>query len=101
MKRCGGLKPNAPASTRAGWWSLRGAARGASAASEDGHSHAYQHPVIRPAVLPALAAFLIAQEPRFDARSSLVLVPVTVTDSKGGTIDGLEAQDFLLFDNGR
>jgi VWFA-related protein len=49
----------------------------------------------------ALAACLGAQEPRFDVRSRLVLVPVTVTDLKGRSIDGLEASDFLLSDNGR
>ncbi len=49
----------------------------------------------------AFAALLAAQEPRFDVRSRLVLVPVTVTDLEGHPIDGLEGSDFLLFDNGR
>jgi VWFA-related protein len=49
----------------------------------------------------SLAVSLAAQEPRFDVRSRLVLVPVTVTDLKGRSIDGLEASDFLLSDNGR
>jgi len=49
----------------------------------------------------ALAASLAAQEPRFNVRSRLVLVPVTVTDLKGRSIDGLEASDFVLSDNGR
>src|ERR1700676_3248220 len=54
---------------------------------------------MRLALVPAFAAFLAAQEPRFDVRSRLVLVPVTVTDLKGRSIDGLESSDFLLFDN--
>jgi VWFA-related protein len=57
--------------------------------------------VVRLAVVLAFAASLSAQEPRFDVRSRLVLVPVTVTDLKGRSIDGLEASDFLLFDNGQ
>jgi VWFA-related protein len=49
----------------------------------------------------SLAASLAAQDSRFDVRSRLVIVPVAVTDLKGRSIDGLEASDFLLFDNGR
>jgi VWFA-related protein len=48
-----------------------------------------------------LVVCLRAQEPSFNVRSRLVLVPVTVTDLKGRSIDGLKASDFLLFDNGR
>jgi len=44
---------------------------------------------------------LAAQEPRFGAQSRLVLVPTTVTDARGHTIDGLEATDFMLLDNRR
>jgi VWFA-related protein len=44
---------------------------------------------------------LSAQEPRFDARSRLVMIPVTVTDAKGRSMDGLETADFLVFDNGK
>ncbi len=48
-------------------------------------------------VTPALA-----QEPtRFGAQSRLVQVPVTVTDAKGKLVDGLEAGDFILLDNGK
>ena len=47
------------------------------------------------------AAVLVAQEPRFDTQSRLVLVPVTVTDARGRMQEGLEARDFLVFDNGR
>jgi len=56
---------------------------------------------MRCAMVLAFAASLAAQEPRFDVGSRLVLVPVTVTDLKGRSIDGLAASDFLLFDNGR
>jgi VWFA-related protein len=57
--------------------------------------------MMRRAVALALVACLGAQEPHFDVRSRLALVPVTVTDLKGRSIDGLEASDFVLFDNGR
>jgi VWFA-related protein len=53
------------------------------------------------AVLFVFAFALAAQEPRFDVRSRLVQVPVTVTDSKGRFIDGLQASDFQVLDNGR
>jgi VWFA-related protein len=56
---------------------------------------------MRCAVALALVACLEAQEPSFNVRSRLVLVPVTVTDLKGRSIDGLEASDFVLSDNGR
>jgi len=46
-------------------------------------------------------AALTAQEPRFGAQSCLVLVPTTVTDARGRTINGLEATDFMVLDNGR
>jgi VWFA-related protein len=49
----------------------------------------------------ALVACLGAQEQHFNVRSRLVLVPVTVTEPKGRSIDGLEASDFVLSDNGR
>ncbi len=44
---------------------------------------------------------LAAQDPRFGVQSRLVLVPVTVTDAKGRTLDGLEPKDFVVLDNGR
>jgi VWFA-related protein len=56
--------------------------------------------VMRRAVVLAFAVSLAAQDSRFDVRSRLVIVPVAVTDLKGRSIDGLEAADFLLFDNG-
>jgi VWFA-related protein len=42
-----------------------------------------------------------AQEPVFGARSRLVLIPAVVTDSNGHVVDGLEAADFQVFDNGQ
>jgi VWFA-related protein len=44
---------------------------------------------------------LSAQFPRYDVQSRLVQVPVTVTDAHGRSIDGLEAPDFVLLDEGR
>lgn len=55
---------------------------------------------MRLSVAILLACTAGAQEPTFDAQSRLVLVPVTITDSKGRFVDGLEASDFLLYDNG-
>jgi len=57
--------------------------------------------VMRSVAVLAFAVSLAAQDSHFDVRSRLVLVPATVTDLKGRPIDGLEASDFLLFDNGR
>jgi VWFA-related protein len=39
------------------------------------------------------------QDTTFRARAPLVLVPVTVSDKHGQTLDGLSSDDFLLFDN--
>ncbi len=44
---------------------------------------------------------LAAQNVQFEVDSRLVVVPVTVMDAEGRTVDGLEARDFRLFDNGR
>jgi VWFA-related protein len=52
-------------------------------------------------LLFAVAHALGAQDPRFGVQSRLVLVPVTVTDAKGHTLDGLEPKDFIVLDNGR
>lgn len=56
---------------------------------------------MRSALTLALAISLTAQDARFHVQSRVVLVPVTITDKKGRPIDGLEASDFLLLDNGR
>lgn len=55
-----------------------------------------RHAAILLFVLP-----LVAQDSRFGVRSRLVLVPVTVTDANGRSVDDLEASDFLLLDGSR
>jgi VWFA-related protein len=47
------------------------------------------------------AALLNGQEPSFDVQSRLVMVPTTVTDKKGRSIDALDVSSFVLLDNGR
>src|SRR5262249_30400333 len=42
----------------------------------------------------------IAQDPVIRTTVPLVLVPTTVTDKKGNTIEGLESSDFDVYDNG-
>ncbi|MEO8132072.1 MAG: hypothetical protein ABI822_33560, partial [Bryobacteraceae bacterium] len=54
------------------------------------------------AVAFLLALSLAAQEvPRFDVQSRLVLVPVTIRDARGQTMEGLGPEDFVVLDNGR
>src|SRR5438270_13909530 len=54
------------------------------------------------ALLQLLTASLAcAQQPGFNVQSRLVLVPVSVTDAKGQSVDGLDRADFVLLDNGR
>jgi VWFA-related protein len=42
----------------------------------------------------------LAQEPTFRAQSNVVLVPVLVKDARGHAVYGLQAQDFLVEDEG-
>ena len=55
------------------------------------------------AIALALIAFAAwgQEETKFGAQSRLVQIPVTVTDSKGKLVDGLEAEDFVILDNGK
>jgi VWFA-related protein len=48
-----------------------------------------------------LLPLLAAQQPPFGVQSRLVLVPVTVTDARGRSLDGLQPADFTLLDNGK
>ena len=50
----------------------------------------------------AVAFAVAAQDPpKFDVQSRLVLVPATVTDAKGRSVNDLEPVDFIVLDNGR
>jgi len=51
--------------------------------------------------LLAAVAIGLAQEPKFGVQSRLVLVPVTITDAKGRTVDELEPERFTVLDEGR
>ena len=42
----------------------------------------------------------VAQQPRFDASVDMVIVNVAVFDGSGVPVDGLEAADFTIFDEG-
>ncbi len=54
------------------------------------------------ALLLGLSTLLIAQQPpRFEVRSPLVMVPVSITDAKGRFVSDLEPSDFQVFDNDR
>ena len=51
----------------------------------------------------SLVALLItsaAQQPTVRSRSNLVLIPTLVKDSQGSIVYGLQAQDFIIEDNG-
>lgn len=54
-----------------------------------------------PIVFALSWAILAAQEPTFRANVPVVLVPVTVADSKGRFVEGLTAADFRLLTDGR
>lgn len=47
------------------------------------------------------ASALCAQQPDFQIKSHLVVVPVTVTDRQGRPAEGLLPEDFTILDNGR
>ena len=49
----------------------------------------------------ALTIAVFGQEPKFDVQTRLVLVPVSVSDSAGAPVEGLETHDFIVLDNGR
>ena len=54
------------------------------------------------ALLIGISTILLAQEqPRFEVRAPLVIVPVGVTDAGGHFISDLEPADFSVFDNDR
>jgi VWFA-related protein len=52
-------------------------------------------------ILLILTALLFAQDSRFNVQSRMVLVPTTVTNARGKTVDGLDAPDFLVLDDGK
>ena len=56
---------------------------------------------MRCALVLCCALPLLGQESKFGVNSRLVLVPVTVTDVKGHSIDGLEADAFTVLDAGK
>ena len=43
---------------------------------------------------------LAAQNQKFEVESRLVVIPAMVTDAKGRSVDGLQAPDFVVLDNG-
>jgi VWFA-related protein len=54
-----------------------------------------------PLVLVLCAMAAPAQRQEFRVQSNLVQAPVVVTDEKGRPVEGLEAEDFVLLDNGK
>jgi VWFA-related protein len=51
-------------------------------------------------IFSALPISVSAQEPRFSAESNIVIVPALVRDSKGNAVYGLQANDFVIEDDG-
>ena len=47
-----------------------------------------------------MAVALLAQQPTFRSQSNVVLAPTLVRDAFGHPVDGLQAKDFILEDNG-
>src|ERR1035438_6827761 len=54
-------------------------------------------PTMRLAALCLLS--VCAAWPQFRSTVQLVVAPVTITDSKGNFVDGLDASDLILYDN--
>jgi Ca-activated chloride channel family protein len=48
-----------------------------------------------------LACLLIAQQATFSVRTEMVVLPVTVTDSRGQVVTGLSSDSFRIYDDGR
>ncbi len=64
------------------------------------HNHVYSRSFTGVTVLLALSVAARAQQAPIQANAPLVLVPVTVTDSKGNIVDGLSVDDFVVTDDG-
>jgi VWFA-related protein len=59
-------------------------------------------PLIPPAAQPLqIPADQPSQNPDFRTQVRIVMAPVTVTDRNGNIIEGLQPQDFRLYDNGK
>ncbi len=56
---------------------------------------------MRVAVTLLITGIVHAQDPEFNVKSRLVLVPVSVQDSKGRPVDGLLPEEFVIYDNGQ
>jgi VWFA-related protein len=54
---------------------------------------------IVPALICASVAVLDSQDLQLHSRSDLVVAPVSVTDRKGGPVEGLSGEDLVLYDN--
>lgn len=57
------------------------------------------HLVLLPLICLSIAAALASEQVSFSSQSSLVLVPVTVTDRNGKTVTGLQPEHFSITDN--